>query len=1059
MYEGGTDHTGGPYGTELISTAAPARLPARSWRRTEPLRWSLDGQWRFLLSKGPAWAPVEAASPELDDTDWDRIEIPGHWVLQNDGVWGKPAYTNVQFPIPLDPPHVPDENPTGDHRLWITLPGADADTNGTDLQAPEAWVDWQGFEKVLLRLDGVESLGLISVNGTRVGTFSGSRLPLELDVTEHLHPGANLLHIRVHQWSANTYVEDQDQWWLPGIFRSVSLVGRPVAGIDDVWLRADYDHTDATGTITPEVRATEAAYPITLRVPQLGVDVTWQSEAEIGPIRINSVEPWCPETPRLYPATVSNQAEQIELRLGFRTVQIIGRDWLVNGAPVRFRGVNRHEFHPSKGRVFDAADARAGLELMKRHHLNAVRTSHYPPHPELLEMCDELGFWVIDECDLETHGFELNGWVGNPSEDPAWQQNYLDRADRMLERDKNHPSIICWSLGNESGTGANLAAMANQIKRRDPGRPVHYEGDYEAAYSDVVSRMYTSLVEMREMSEGLGVALTHRSAQSVRLAAKPMMLCEYAHAMGNGPGALAEYDEAFNLPGWHGGFVWEWRDHGLLTHTVDGTPFHGYGGDFGERVHDGSFVCDGLLLADGTPSPGLAELAAVNAPFTFALTEDRRLRITNRWHGLDSAKVDFVCTWAVGESPAPLLEAMERGEIRRDKSVRLDVPVIPAGQSVVVSLPDWVRESYQPGSWATIALTALWFEHECAKRSWLAGEHAFELGHARFRLDRPAAPQPLPRPTAAPTLDGDVVRIGPARFDALTGTLTSLGEVAVDACHLELWRAPTENDSLTTFGSYELADPELTHGHGVDGPSSADRWRAAGLDRLHARLVHARIEGDEYVVRERLLPAQGTHGAEVEFRWALVDGAQVEGARVEGTQLDGALRCEVSVDPIGPREPICTWPRIGVHLALPLGYTEARWCGMGPDEAYPDSRTAARHGWWERPIDEMTTPYAVPQESGHRPELFWAWLNGRDLPTLRIGSVGERRIGFGVGRHDAHQLTAATHQHELPPASHTHLYLDAAQHGLGSRSCGPDVLPRYQLWPTSLRFGFTLGCQ
>lgn len=401
-------------------------------------------------------------------------------MLEGDGAHGRPIYTNIRFPFPIDPPHVPDENPTGDYRRHFDLPAG-----------------WSDAERVLLRFDGVESLFRVWVNGVEVGGASGSRLAHEFDVTAEVRAGDNTVAVRVHQWSAASYVEDQDQWWLPGIFRDVTLLARPVGGIEDVWLRTGYE--DGHGRIEAEVTAEASAFPVTLRIPELAIEHVWNAPGEITPLDVPAVLPWSAEVPRLYEATVSTAAESVALRVGFRTVEIRGDLFLVNGRRVVFHGVNRHETHPERGRVFDEEHAREDLARMKRFNVNAIRTSHYPPHPRLLDLADELGFWVVLECDLETHGFDQVDWVGNPSDDPAWREVCLDRIRRTVERDKNHPGIVIWSLGNEAGTGGNLAAMSAWVHARDAGRPVHYEGDYTGEYTDIYSRMYASVPETEQI--------------------------------------------------------------------------------------------------------------------------------------------------------------------------------------------------------------------------------------------------------------------------------------------------------------------------------------------------------------------------------------------------------------------------------------------------------------------------------------------------------------------------------------------------------------------------------
>ena len=977
----------------LTSTRPGDHITPTTHRPHEPLRWSLDGQWRFHFSPTASGAPADAAAPDLDDSDWDEIVVPSHFVLDPEQRWGRPIYTNVVFPIPLDPPYVPDANLTGDYRL--------------EFERPDGWDD---LARVLLRFDGVESIGLVSLNGEHVGVVRGARLRSEFDITAALRPGCNVLHVRVHQWSANTYVEDQDQWWLPGIYRSVSLIGRPAGAIDDLWMDAGYDHTTGHGTLNPEIIAEEAAWPIALRIDELGLVREFASAAELAAIDCGAVTPWDCDEPRRYTALVEASGESVELQVGFRTVTIADRELLVNGRPIRLRGVNRHEFDPDHGRIVSAERARADLLLMKQHGLNAVRTSHYPPHPDFLELTDELGFWVIDENDLETHGFELIGWQGNPTDDPDWTDHLLDRMRRTVERDKNHPSVIIWSLGNESGTGANLAAMAAWTRRRDPGRPVHYEGDHAGAYTDLISRMYTPVEGLADLSAGVGPAETEIPGQASRITDQPIMLCEFVHAMGNGPGGVADYEHAFDtLPGVIGGFVWEWRDHGLRTKLPSGDDF-GYGGDFGETLHDATFVIDGLTRPDATPSPGMVEVAANFTPIRLQLDAEQ-LWVRNLRHSADSS--DLVFDWRL---------ATRDGELA---SGRLEVPVVAAGDVVSVELPELVADDAERFLTVTAALAA--------DNAWASAGHVV----SRTQLTLPATPVPTPR-AAAEQLDG--WQVGPIRLDEVTGAVIEWAGIEITESDATCWRAPTSNDSLRTHGSYELADVEATRGLGVPGPSSAERWRAAGLDRMMGRLIEARHDGDQIVVRRRLAAAQANHGVEVTETW---------------TQRAGEAVLGIDIVPFG--DPGCTWPRVGWHLALPSGYAEADWFGAGPGEAYADSDAGVWVDRFAAPIDELCFDYVVPQETGHRPGLRELTITGEGLPGLRVVAPGPDQPGFTLSRWSAAELDEAAHRSELPTSSALHLYLDAAQHGLGTRSCGPDVRPRYQLWPRAARLDLVLG--
>ena len=981
-------HTDTGY-VEAISPGSGRRITPRADLHTSAAGLDLCGEWRFRLHASAGEADPAASSPDYDDSGWDTIDVPSHWVLRGDGRWGRPVYTNVKYPFPLDPPHVPDANPTGDHRRRFHLP-----------------VEWLAGGRVWLRFDGVESLGRVWLNGDEVGVVRGSRLRQELDVTESVRAGENVLVVGVHQWSAMSYIEDQDQWWLPGLFREVSLLHRPDAGLDDVFLRADRDPETGRGTLALEFGCSSEAYPVRVSCVDLGFSAEIPDASAPHAFDVGPVEGWSADVPRLYSVEVADAAETITLRAGFRRVEVAGDAWLVNGRRVRIRGVNRHDFDPREGRVFDADKARDAMLLMKRNNLNAIRTSHYPPHPTLLDLADELGFWVIDECDLETHGFELSGWEGNPSDDPDWREVFLDRARRMVERDKNHPCIIAWSLGNESGAGGNLAAMAAWIHRRDPGRPVHYENDHTDRYVDIVSRMYAPIEEL--------VHLTRTRP------GRPIIECEYLHAMGNGAGGIASYEAVFDAhPAIHGGFVWEWRDHGLLTATPEGTPFYGYGGDFGEVYHDGSFVCDGMVLADGTPTPMLAEYAAVVTPIKIALRPGNAT-VSNRRHDGDTGDLTF--TWAHELSGHRVGEGL------------LAVPPVPPGGSASVPLP--VLDVTAPGEhWLTVTAAL------AAPTAWAPAGHVITTSQLEVTAVRIPALVPSKAPASATAKAVSAgYDLGDARFDRW-GRLVSVSGLSVVGGAVTLWRAPTENDSLATFGSYELADPAETRGLGVEGPSSEERWRQEGLDRLQQRLVSLVAGPDGLTTRYRLAAATSPRYVTVEQRWRW---------------LDEALHLDVDVQPSAGWA--VTWPRVGVHLLLPAGYASASWFGTGPAENYADSRAGARVGRFEALIDDLTVPYAVPQETGHREALRELRLGGADLPDLTVVTrpLGGSRPGFVVARHSAEVWTAARHQHELPASNGVHLYLDLAQHGLGSRSCGPDVRPEHALWPRPLSASFSL---
>ncbi|WP_019073589.1 glycoside hydrolase family 2 TIM barrel-domain containing protein [Streptomyces hokutonensis] len=972
-----------------VSDLAPGRgalLPARSWLHSDAKSLSLNGSWSFRLSP-TASAAEDFAAEAFDAGGWDTIPVPAHWVLEGDGAYGRPIYTNIQFPFPIDPPYVPDENPTGDYRRTFDLPA-----------------DWSDAERIVLRFDGVESLFRVWVNGVEIGGASGSRLAHEFDVTSAVRPGENVVAVRVHQWSAASYVEDQDQWWLPGIFRDVTLVARPAGGIEDVWLRTGFD--DGRGRVEAEITADATAFPVTLRIPELGVERVWATPADVTPVDIAVVEPWSAERPRLYDATVSTAAETVSLRVGFRTVEIRGDQFLVNGRRVVFHGVNRHETHPERGRVFDEAHAREDLALMKRFNVNAIRTSHYPPHPRLLDLADELGFWVILECDLETHGFDKVGWTGNPSDDPAWREAYLDRIERTVERDKNHPSIVIWSLGNEAGTGSNLAAMSAWVHARDAERPVHYEGDYTGEYTDVYSRMYASVLETEQIgTDGSRAPLLNCTpSQGARQRTKPFLLCEYAHAMGNGPGAFDQYEALVREhPRLHGGFVWEWRDHGILATAPDGTPYYAYGGDFGEVIHDGNFVMDGMVLSDGSPTPSLFEFKTVVAPVDFAFDGDK-VAITNLRHATDTSDLRF--SWRVEHDGVPV----DSGE--------LEVPAVGAGDSGWVSLPP-VAVSPDAETWLTI-------DAELARDTAWASE-----GHvvATAQLDR-SVRRPLPgvRPRSGWRPGDGTLTLGIAEF--VGGSLVRLGERAVSGPRLELFRAPTDNDK-GAWGEVEESDAS------VSGVSNAELWLRDGLDRLTSRRVSVEQTEDALRTVDKVSAADSALSVLVESVWS--------------RESDGEVELRVEIQPSHGWKTV--WPRIGVRFELPDGTAPvdgAEWFGLGPLESYPDSLRAARAGRFSAGIRDLSVEYARPQETGHRTAVRRFALTTGDTEVLRVEALPDtqgRRPGFTLSRHTPQEIARSGHPFELPVSTSSHLTVDAAQHGLGSRACGPDVWPAFALRP------------
>jgi len=958
---------------------------------------SLDGEWAFSLAPSVDATTPGFEQPGFDDANWAHIPVPASWQMvglrdeqgellpRGEGRFGHPAYTNVVYPFPIDPPFVPDANPTGEYRRVFS------------------WHEGASDSRYLLRFEGVDSHATVWLNGTRLGWSTGSRLAVEFDATDALVDGDNVLAVRVHQWSAASYLEDQDMWWVSGIFRSVLLLERPAGAIGDHFVHAGFDHLTGEGVLRVETDV-----PTTVSVPELGIDHL-DSGREI---RIALVDPWTAESPRLYAATITSAGETVSVRIGFRTVSTAGGVLAVNGAPIRLRGVNRHEWHPDTGRTLDLDTMRADIELMKRHHVNAVRTSHYPPDARFLDLCDEYGLWVIDECDLETHGFAIVGWERNPSNDPAWRDALLNRMQRTVERDKNHPSIIGWSLGNEAGAGANLAAMAQWTKERDASRFIHYEGDWDSSYVDVYSRMYADIDEVELIGMAAEARTTDAAADTHRRGI-PFLLCEYAHAMGNGPGGLLEYERLFDrFPRLAGGFIWEWIDHGITQSAPDGGEFFAYGGDFGEIVHDGNFIADGLVFPDRTPSPGLLDFAAVIAPVRLRLESDEGLRlvIENRYDFSTTEGVEY--RWTVAH---PYDGELAAGVLAAD--------VVPARRTREAPVPQEASEALVSGAVLTVVasvdgLELGWAQYEAGGAS--------ESGSGLSDSDVPAVD------TLSPEALDSGWRLGDAEFDA-HGVLTSLGGMTIDGPRVDLWRAPTDNDAAK--------------------PGQAAVWRELGFDRLQHRHVSAAVVDSALVVESIAIGAGHDAGMRSIMTWRAT--------------ADGDLSVEVALEPVGqflsnlisktyPGGSITpvTIPRLGLRMGVPRAVQNVEWFGLGPGEAYSDTHSAVRLGRYSATLDDLQVDYVRPQENGARREVRWSELSWAGGDALAIDTRSP--LSVTVRPWTSEQLAAASHPFDLVADDRCWVNIDVEQYGIGTAACGPDAFPAHRLHPHATTFGFTL---
>ena len=979
------------------------RLPGRAHLRSDAPALNLDGTWQFRYG-------TRADGSDLGETG--EIQVPGLWQLQG---YGAPQYTNVIYPIPRDVPHVPDENPTGHYSRAVTV--------------PEAWAEQlEAGARILLRFQGVDSAAKVWIDGTEIGVTSGSRLTQEFDVTEALaSPGEHQLDVRVVQWSVNTYVEDQDMWWMSGIFRSVDLLLRPAGGIHDLATVTDFDPATGTGTVEVTVHGADGA-PIeaTLEVPALDL------REDVGPgtvtLEAGEVRPWSAEDPHLYDATVTTGAETVTLRLGFRRVEVDGEIFRVNGERIVFRGVNRHEVDLHIGRTQHLDNQDIDVALMKQHNLNAVRTSHYPPHQRFLEVCDEAGLYVICEGDFETHGFHADSTWGEdgtgaaegPARNPLFEASLVERTQRFVRRDRNHASIIMWSIGNEAASGPVTEAMVQTVRETDPSRPVIYEQDYRADYVDVFSLMYSTHEEsaqigQRSLSPEYQAKLTGM-LRSFAIEAdddafadppalgKPFLWIEYAHAMGNGAGSLKEYMELTEkYPALHGGFIWEWIDHGLVTRDAEGNEIYGYGGDFGERLHDGNFVADGLVLPDRTPSPALLDAKHHYSPVGLEVSEGFA-RITNRYAFSDLSHL--------------------RAEVSLDGQAswqHLELPEVAPGEAAEVELPT--------GDGPAVTVRLLTREAQGP----VPADH---LIIAADHVDADALATALPAMSVAqsPQRDEDGSwQLGPARFDDL-GRLVGLGDLAVESAGVDLYRAPVDNERARTRYPLEA------------------RWKRIGLDVARRRLVGINADPQDptvLVIRSRIGLDGSALGADVIERWS----ADVSAASVEVTVTPSAF---------WPQD--LPLPRIGWTMALPQGPDQLEYEGYGPHECYPDTGGGVTFGTWSSSVTDLQVPYVFPQENGSRAGVVRATLTGPGSGAGNTAGAGaglelraERGLGLAVRPWSTAELDEKRHDGALRPDGRTWVTVSAALHGVGSAACGPLPLPQYVLSAREETFSFRLA--
>lgn len=1002
---------------------------------TSPWRLSMDGRWAFQLAPGPDRVPDGWQTAARDDDAWRDIQVPGVWTRQQTG--DLPHYANWQMPFDCPrPPDVPEDNPTGLYRRDFEVPG-----------------DWQD-RSTILHIGGFESLVMVWCNGQLIGMGKDSRLPSEFDLTPALQAGTNQLALMVVRWCDATWIEDQDHWNHGGLHRSVFLESRAATHVQDLIVDTDYDPEVGAGkaTIRVEVAGASVGYRAraTLHDPagdvcekteavpveqfdtsqstgaQWAQSYAFKSYAAQLEIEIAQAAAWSAERPARYRLVAElldadgTILEVHETFIGFTRVDVSDRRLRVNGEPIVVIGVNRHDHNPENGKTCSADDIRAELITMKRHNINAIRTAHYPNDPVLLDLADELGFYVIDEANVECHA----RWT-EVANHPGYQAAIVDRTVRMIARDRNHPCIIGWSLGNEAGHGPAHDAAAAAARHLDPGRFVHYEGavslrlsfpfgrspestqqapsTQELATTDVVCPMYPPIDHIVDWA---------RWAEQTKLDDRPMLLCEYSHAMGNSNGSLAAYVDAFfSEPALAGGFVWDWRDQGLAETDETGRFYWAYGGHYGDTPNDANFNINGLVGPDGVPHPALREYMWAARPFVLEAVSGAKMRLRNRRVFADSC--DATLHWQLTRDG----ERVEDGALW---------PKIAAGDAEDFDIP-YTAATTPDAEWH---LTLEWRTNDAT--IWAPEGHVVAWDQVCLATPETAAGPEIDLSGAeAQAHDARSLQHGPLVVEfgeggQIDGILADAEKVVLSPLVPTLWRPPTDND-----GGKPGARP-LFQNHTAE-------WVGYGLNDLTSGPLEASAHKTERGLVKCFTRTWQGAGDDALTHTSLISFP------------DGKIRFdEALVVPDAWRDVA----RVGLRFLVAPDYDQLAWFGLGPDESYPDRKGAQTVGVWRSSIADQYHPYVRPQEYGAHEETRWFQLLRADGTGIRI--TLPKPLSFTARMHHTDDLNAAETLAELRAGDSIEVHIDAAMRGLGTAACGPDALPQYRVGPGTYQFSWEL---
>lgn len=977
-------------------------LQAQTMDRSKSGNWLLlNGEWDFSYYETPMEVPEDFINAGFKADHWGKMPVPGHWQLNGHGY---PHYNDAMalFPI-MDEPSIQVDNPTGAYRHKFSM-------------------EKEEGKEYLLRFDGVESAYHVWLNGTLIGYSQGPRLTAEFDVTKALNHGENLLAVKVYKFCDGSYLENQDMWWFAGIIRDVGIVTREAIHISDYKLDTLLANEYQDGSFRAEVdlenhldEAKEVFYRLNIR--KAGLQVLERNESLILPPGnhrlvieeiIGDIKVWSAEEPELYQVmmevyTADGIREFYPEQIGFRHVELKDGLILVNGKPINFKGVNRHDWNEYHGRCITREDMIQDLEMMKQNHINAIRTAHYPSHPDFLSLCDTMGFYVMEEADLECNQMTyIKDKMDKLSEDVIWEDSYVDRAIRMVRRDKNHPSILFWSLGNESGFGSNFVASARVVKAYDPHRLLHYEEDRDASVADMYSSMYTRHHQLELMGRDTSKK-------------KPHIVCEYAHAMGNGPGGLKEYWELFEkYQRLQGGFVWEWVDHGLRKTDEAGVSYYTYGGDYNDEPNSGGFCCDGLIQADRTPTPALVQLKKVLEPVKAKgfCCKDGTIVLQNKYDFITLEHL--TCHCRIWSADGVVLEQ------------EVAIPEIKPGEERTVKLyrPDDVTGMYDHQEvWLDISFRYKNLPDWCKEKEMEVGFYQERIQAAARQNQEHEAGMNLHVTQSGKhiKIDGDGFEVCFDRIHGVVDTYRYHGTTLIEeGLGLNLWRAPVDNDR-----------------------NMLRMWQEHRVDHMCNVVDCISVETE---INQVVITCQQTY-APIIMEWKILMTS------VYTISRDGRVTMDIAGVPVGTL-PLC-FPRIGLRFVLPGECQNVRWYGRGPLETYPDCKEGNRIGVYEASADDFYFPYVIPQETGNREDTRWAEIKRRDGVALWIQS--EKPFSFSALHYSQEDLTKAAHTNELHKSDRVYLSVDYGQHGLGSASWGAEALEKDWLKPEPFHIKWIIG--